>query len=284
VARSGGAAVTAKAKRRTRKPPRSLSAAEIAKIDELIKARHEQVAWEGQEIFHQAERERQILLREDHTVGPWPERLELRGSTSDGDYVHVREGDKVHEVPAGHPFLREVARRNGVIRYAWTGGLTDPDQYWSKVDPSWQLIMTRTRGVPSNDRDRAIKANIKELLKTATPLGPLTRAYLDAFCVELDPDPKHAEHEQDRALALCIDSHLRWLVELLRDAGFKDAKTQAAEYVAGHWRKSVQQDRGRWRFSSGPALAAWLRRHRDSTKNTPKMSCQRGPSEHSDEG
>jgi dethiobiotin synthase len=63
----------------------------------------------------------------------------------------------------------------------------------------------------------------------------------------------------------------------------KDAKTRAAEYLAVLWRKIVQQDRGRWRFSSGPALAAWLRRHRDPTKHPPKMSCQRGPSEHSDE-
>jgi hypothetical protein len=260
-----------------------LSAAEIAEITELIKAVHQQTALECQEVFRQEERERQVLLREDHTAGPWPERLELIGLTEFGDgYSYVREGDKVHEVPAGHPFLREVARRDGVIRYVATGGLTiDLDQYWSKVDPSWQLIMTRTRGVPPNDWDRAIKAIIKELLKTATPLGPYTRAYLDAFCVELDPDPKRREHDRDRALAFVIAGQLGWLVELLDD--YKDAKTRAAEYLADLWRKIVQQDRGRSRFSSGPALTTWLRRHRDPTKTTPKMSCQRGRSEHSDE-
>jgi hypothetical protein len=278
--------MSGKAKRRTRKPPRRLSAAEIAEITELIKAVHQQTALECQEVFDQEERERQVLLREDHTAGPWPERQELVGFTELGDgYSYVREGDKVHEVPAGHPFLREVARRDGMIRYVATGGLTiDLDQYWSKVDPSWQLIMTRTRGVPPNDWDRAVKAIITELLKTGTPpLGPYTRAYLDAFCVELDPDPKRRERERDRALAICIAGQLGWLVELLGDADFKAANTRAAEYLASHWRKIVQQDSGHSRFSSGPALTTWLRRHRDPTKTTPKMSCQRGRSEHSDE-
>jgi hypothetical protein len=130
--------VSAKAKRRTRKPPRRLSAAEITKIDELIEAGHEQAAWEGQEVFRRAERERHILLRADHTVGPWPERPGPRATLDDGDYVYVREGGKA-EVPAGHPFLREVARRDGMIRYAWTGGLTfDLSQYW-KRDPTASL-------------------------------------------------------------------------------------------------------------------------------------------------
>ena len=48
-------------------------------------------------------------------------------------------------------------------------------------------------------------------------------------------------------------------------------ETRAAEYLAGHWRKIVQQDRRRSRFSSGPALTTWLQRHRDPTRNTPKM-------------
>ena len=56
-------------------------------------------------------------------MGQWPERLGPRATLDDGDYVYVSEGDEV-EVPAGHAFLGEVARRDGVIRYAWTGGLT----------------------------------------------------------------------------------------------------------------------------------------------------------------
>jgi hypothetical protein len=274
--------MSAKAKRRTRKPPRRLSAAEIAEIHELIARRHQETEWECQEIIRREEKEQQVLLREDHTAGPWPERLK-RGFTELGDgYCYVREGDKVHEVPAGHPFLREVARREGMIRYAWTGGLTfDLSQHWER-DPSWQFVMTRLEGVPANDWDRVIDEAIDELLDTDIPLSQGTRQYLKEDR-HARADPKRREHDRDRILALCISGQLPWLVELLRDAGFKDEKTRAAEYLAGDWRKIVRQDRGRSRFSSGPALTTWLRRHRDPTKNTLKMSCQRGRSEYSDE-
>lgn len=279
--------MSGKAKRRTRKRPRRLSAAEIAEIDELIAQRRQETRqeteWECQDIILQEERERQILLRADHSVGPWPEpaRLGPRTTLGDGDYVYVREGGE-DEVPAGHPFLREVARRDGMIRYAWTGGLTfDLSQTW-KQDPSWQFVITRLEGVPANDWDRVIDKAIDDLLDTNIPLSQGTKQYIKEDRHER-ADPKRREHDRDRILARCIASELDRLVELLRDAGFKDAKTRAAEYAAGHWRKTVQQDRGRSRFSSGPALAAWLRRHRDPTKNTPKMSCQRGRSEHSDE-
>jgi hypothetical protein len=278
--------VSAKAKkRRTRKPLR-LSPDEIAKIDELIEARHEQRAWEGQEIFRQAERERQILLREDHTVGPWPEpeRLGPRTTLDDGDYVYVREGGE-DEVPAGHPFLREVARRDGMIRYAWTGGLTfDLSQTW-KQDPSWQFVMTRLEGVPANDWDRVIDKAIDDLLDTDIPLSQGTKQYIKEDRHTTRADLKRREHDRDRILAHCIAYELDRLVELLHDAGFTDPRTRAAEFLCGHWRKVVKQDRDRKRFSSGPALTKWLeRQHRDPTKSTPKMSCQRGPSEHSGEG
>jgi len=255
-----------------------LSAAEIAEISELIKAGHEQAAWEGQEISRQEERERQILLRADHTVGPWPERLELRGSTETGDgYLYVREGDKVHEVPAEHPFLREVARRNGVIRYAWTGGLTiDLDQIWSN-EPSWQFIMARLKGVHPDDFDRAIDKAVDDLLDSDIALSRRTKQYLKADR-HARADPKRRERGRDRALAFVLADGLSWLTDLLK--GYNDAKTRAAEFLAYQWRE-IERDRGRSRFSSGPALAAWLRRHLDPTKNAPKMSCQRGRSEHS---
>jgi hypothetical protein len=271
--------MSGKAKRCTRKPPRRLSAAESAEIDELIARRRRETEWECREVIRREE-EQQVLLREDHTAGPWPERLE-RGFTELGDgYCYVREGDKVHEVPAGHPFLREVARREGMIRYAWTGGLTfDLSQHW-KRDPSWQFVMTRLEGVPANDWDRVIDEAIDELLDTDIPLSQGTRQYLKQDR-HARADPKRWEHDRDRILALCISDQLRWLVELLRDAGLKDAKTRAEEYLAVLWRPIVRQDRNRSRFSSGPALAAWLRRHRDPTKNIPKMSCQRGRSEDS---
>jgi hypothetical protein len=286
--------MSAKEKKRTRKPPRRLSAAEIAEINELIALRHWQNEQEGQNILRCDREELDELFRASPTT-PWPKPVGP-GSTASrrlwgkltvgGDgFFYGREADGLPEAQRAQ--VVEIARHDGLIRYALAPG--EPaihlDQYWSKIDPSWQLIMTRTRGVQPNDWDRAVKAIIKELLKTGTPpLGPYTRAYLDAFCVELDPDPKRREHEQDRALTIVITGHLSWLVELLGDADFKGAnKTRAAEYLAGHWRKIVQQDRGRSRFSSGPALTTWLRRHRDPTKTTPKMSCQRGRSEHSDE-
>jgi hypothetical protein len=282
--------VTAKAKKRRTRKPLSLTPDEVAKIDELIAQRERQetrqkTEWECQDIILQEERERQVLLREDHTVGPWPEpeRLGPRTTLGDGDYVYVREGGE-DEVPAGHPFLREVARRDGMIRYAWTGGLTiDLDQIWSKA-PSWQFVMTRLKGVPANDWDRVIDKAIDDLFDTDIPLSQGTRQYLKEDRHTTRADLKRREHNRDRILAHCIAYELDRLVDLLHDAGFKDARTRAAEYLAGHWRKVVWQDRGRPRFSSGPALTAWLRRQPGPTKNTPKMSCQRGPSEHSDEG
>ena len=175
--------MSGKAKRRTRKRPRRLSAAEIAEIDELIAQRRQETRqeteWECQDIILQEERERQILLRADHSVGPWPEpaRLGPRTTLGDGDYVYVREGGE-DEVPAGHPFLREVARRDGMIRYAWTGGLTfDLSQTW-KQDPSWQFVITRLEGVPANDWDRVIDKAIDDLLDTNIPLSQGTKQYI----------------------------------------------------------------------------------------------------------
>jgi hypothetical protein len=197
----------------------------------------------------------------------------------DGDYVYVREKA---EVPAGHPFLREVARRDGMIRYAWKGGLTFGFSQTWKQDPSWQFVMTRLEGVPANDWDRVIDKAIDDLLDTDISLSQGTRQYLKEGRHTTRADMKRREDDRDSILAYCIARDLNGLEELLHDARFKDARTRAAEYLAGHWRKTVQQDRDRKRFSSGPALTTWLRRH-DPTKSTLKMSCQRGPSEHSDE-
>ena len=61
-----------------------------------------------------------------------------RTNLDDGDYVYVREGGE-DEVPAEHPFLREVARRDGMIRYAWTGGLSFDLSQTGKRDPSCSL-------------------------------------------------------------------------------------------------------------------------------------------------
>jgi hypothetical protein len=238
-----------------------LSPAEIAEIDELILRKRQQVKWEAEDIICQEERERQILLRTDHTIGPWPEPEQLveHGQTSDGDYVYVREGDKAHEIPAGHPFLKEVARRDGMIRYAWTGGLTfDPDQYWKRRDPSWHFVMERLRGVAPNDWDRVIAQAIGELIDRRIPLGEYTLHYIKDRHV-CPPDPKRRARDQKRTLASVIDDQVNWLAGLLTDAGYTDATTRAREYLAPKWREIVKQDCGRWRFSNGEALRQWLR-------------------------
>jgi hypothetical protein len=255
--------VSVKAKSGSRKRPLRLTEADIVKIDELIAQRYQETRqeteWECQDIILQEERERQVLLRADHTVGPWPERSPgPRATLDDGDYVYVREGGEA-EVPAGHPFLREVARRDGMIRYAWTGGLSFDLSQTGKRDPSWQFVVTRLKGVPANDWDRVFDKAIDDLLDTDIPLSQGTRRYIKEDRHTTRADLKRRENDRDRILAYCIAKDLNGLEELLRGAGFKDARTRAAEYLAGHWRKVVQQDRGRSRFSSGPALDAWVR-------------------------
>jgi hypothetical protein len=183
----------------------------------------------------------------------------------------------------------EIARRDGLIRYALAPGEPgiDLDQYWRGRGSSWHFVMARLRGVHSDDIDRVIDEAVDDLLDSNIPLSQGTRRFIKEDRQQAR-DPKRRESNRDRALAFAIAGQLDSLTELLafgpgRDAGFKDARTRAAEYLAVLWRKIIQEDRGRSRFSSGPALAAWLRRHRDPTQNTPKMSCQRERSEHSDE-
>jgi hypothetical protein len=232
-----------------------LSPAEVAEIDELIRLKHQQVKWEAEDIICEAERERQI------PKGPWPEPEQLveHGQTSDADYVYVREGDKAHEVPAGHPFLIEVARRDGMIRYAWTGGLTfDLDQYWKRRDPSWHFVMERLRGVAPNDWDRVIAHAIGELIDRRILLGEYTLHFIKDRHVS-PPDPKRRARDQERTLAAVIGDQVKWLAGLLKDAGYMDAKTRALKYLAPRWREIGKQDCGRGRFSSGEALRVWLR-------------------------
>jgi hypothetical protein len=159
----------------------------------------------------------------------------------------------------------EIARRDGLIRYALAPGdpEIDLDQYWER-DPSLHFVMGRMRGVHSDDIDRVIDQAVDDLLDSNIPLSQFTKQFIKADRQKAR-DPKRWERTRDRTLALTIASRLDWLTGLLAHAGFKDARTRAAEYLAVHWRKIVQEDRGRSRFSSGPALAAWLRRHRDPT-------------------
>jgi hypothetical protein len=248
-------------KRRSRKRPLKLTPAEIAEIDELIARRRQETEWECQEVvLQEEEEERQLLLRlrKDPTGGPWPtpwpKQPGTKTSLSFDGCVYVHEEDAL---PARHPFLVEMARRDGMIRYAWTGGLTfDLSQYW-KRDPSWQFVMTRLESVHPDDVDRVIDEAIDELLDSDIPLSRNTKQYIKEDR-HARVDPKRRERNRDRALAFIIVDQVNWLENLLEAADFKDAKTRAEEYLARHWRKVAMED-GRSRFSSGPALNAWVR-------------------------
>jgi hypothetical protein len=297
AARTGGAAVSAKARRRNRRPPRRLSAAEIAEIDELIVldggGTDEQREWERLNCLRLDQDKLQELFRASPTT-PWPKQVGPGPTSGRDGFLYVREADGLPEAQLAH--VVEIARRDGLIRYALAPGEPgiDPDQYWRKRDPSWHFVMARLRGVPPDDIDRVIDKAVDDLLDSNIPPSQGTKQFIKADRQKAR-DPKRRERDRDRALALTIAGQLDSLTELLafgpggalrafpRDSGFKDARTRAAEYLAVLWRKIVQEDRGRSRFSSGPALAAWLRRHRDPTENTPKMSCQRERSEHSDD-
>jgi hypothetical protein len=270
---------------RVKKRPLKLTNAQIAEIGELIEAKHQQDEqerrWHVEEHKLREERNRRLLAREDPAGGAWPERLGA-GSTEFDGYVYVREGDKAHEVPNGHPFLVEMARRDGMIRYAWrtpAPDVIDLNNYWAKRDPSLHFVMSRVQGIHVDDWDRALTQAIDELLDTDIPLSRYTKEYIK---YHRQVDTKRRKIDLDRSLAFVMVAEMKWLEDLLRDAGFADAKTRAEEYLARHWRKIVRQDRGRWRFSSGPALSAWLRRH-DPTKSPPKMSSAREPSKRSSE-
>jgi len=260
--------VSAKARRRTRKPPPRLSAAEIAEIDELIEL-------DRGGTDEQREEEHQNLLRLDQDkldelfraspATPWPKQVGPGPTSGRDGFLYVREADGLPEAQRAH--VVEIARRDGLIRYALAPGDPgiDVNQYWRKRDPSWHFVMARLRGVPPDDIDRVIDEAVDDLLDSNIPLSQITKQFIKADRQKAR-DPKGWERTRDGVLALAIASQLVWLTELLaRHAGFKDARTRAAEYLAVHWRKIVREDRGRSRFSSGPALAAWLRRHRDPT-------------------
>jgi hypothetical protein len=180
-------------KRRTRKPPRSLSEAEIAEIDALAD-RH------------------------------W----------------------------------RDVQERQA---------LDDP--FYAPSDLGVQFILARVRDVGTDNFGRVLDGAVNDLLGTSIPLSPVIR-HLIKGDRQTARDPKRREHGDDAALAFAVENHVRFIAELLRDAGYTDAQTRAAKHAAAHWRKIARQD-GRARFTSGRALTMWLRRHRGITENTPKM-------------
>jgi hypothetical protein len=271
-------------KARSRKPPLRLSAAEVAEIDQLIEDHRgrygtdEQREQERKHLLRHDEEELQRLIEQSPKT-PWPKRVGPGPAAGRDGFLYVSEADGLPE--QYREYVVEVARRDGVIRYALAPdhGI-DPGQYWKHLDPSWQFVMDRLRGVHPNDADRAIQQAIGDMVDAGIPPGRYTMGYVKDRYV-CPAAPKDREKERDGALAFVITHELKWIEGLLKDR-YKDPKTRAAAYVAPHWRKVVEEDDGRPRFNSGEALSAWLRRH-DPTKSTLKMSCARGPSERSSE-
>jgi hypothetical protein len=273
-----------KGKTRSRKPPLRLSAAEVAEIDQLIED-HRSGTDEQREqerlrrIRHDEEVLQRLVLASPKT--PWPKQVGPGPTSGRDGFLYVREEEGLQ---LAH--VVEVARRDGVIRYALAPG--DPeidldrlDRYWRKVDPSFKFILDHLNGVRPDGWDCAIQQAVADLLLGTgmPPLSAATKQFVTDRYV-CPPDPKRRERDQDRVRASVISGQVNWLENLLRHAGFTDARTRARAYLAPRWYKVVKEEGGRPRFNSGEALSAWLRRH-DPTKSTLKMSRARGRSERS---
>jgi hypothetical protein len=142
---------------------------DIAEIDALIALRHWQNEQEGQNLLR-CDRESLFLPYVPHDpvaeeVGLGPLRPAGCGVlTVGGDGFYGREADGLPE--AARVGGRDRAPRRADQVRAGTRRTAIHFGQSSEIDPSWQLSQ-RTRGVPPNDWDRAVKAIIKELLRLA---------------------------------------------------------------------------------------------------------------------
>ena len=248
-------------KRRTRKPPLSLSKAEIAEIDGLIDGYWQNKQNEQEHDLHRDQESLDKLVHASPTT-PWPTHVGRRPVSGRDGFLHVREADG----PLESASVVEIARHNGMIRYALAPGSAPYDAH----DPGWRFILARARGTGTDNFDRVFDEAVNDLLDTNVTLSPDIRQIIKGDR-QTARDPKRRERNKDDALAFAVENHVRFVAGLLRNAGYKDAQTRAAEHAAAHWHKIIKQDGGRARFNSGRALSLWLRRHRGGTKNTPKM-------------
>jgi hypothetical protein len=211
--------VSAKARRRTRKPPRRLSAAEIAEIDELIVLHRggtdEQREWERLNNLRLDQDKLDELFRASPTT-PWPLQVGPGITPGRDGFLYVRESDGLPEPQRAH--LVEIERRDGLVRYALAPGEPgiDLDQYWGKRDPSWHFVMARLSGVHPDDVDRVIDEAVDDLLDSNIPLSQSTRQFIKADRQQAR-DAKLRERNRDRALALNIAGQLDWLTKLGRE-------------------------------------------------------------------
>jgi hypothetical protein len=250
-----------KGKTRSRKPPLRLSAAEVAKIDQLIEDHRgrygtdEQREQERQHRLRHDEEELQRLVQRSPET-PWPKQVGPGPTSGRDGFLYVREEEE--RLQLAH--VVEVARRDGVVRYALAPGdpEIDLDRHWERRDPSWQFVMDRLKGVKPDDVDRVTDEVIDELFDSDILLSRNTKQFIKEDRHER-ADPKRRQRNRDRALAIVISGQVSWLENLLRAWNFTAAKTRAEEYLARQWRETVKQDRRSSRFSSGPALNAWVR-------------------------
>ena len=147
-------------------------------------------------------------------------------------FLYVREADGPLETAS----VVEIARHNGVIRYALAPGSDTYDAH----DPGWRFILARVRGIGTDNFDRVFDEAVNDLLDTNITLSPDIRQIIKGDR-QTARDPKRRERNKDDALAFAVENHVRFVAGLLRDAGYKDAQTRAAEHAADHWRKIISK-------------------------------------------
>jgi hypothetical protein len=149
--------------RSPKKPVSMLNNGELAALVEQIKLRHP----DRQQLAEELKRneEERLLARKDPAGGPWPERPERRHSISFEGYEYVHEEDAL---PPKHPFLVEMARRDGMIRYAWRTKVYDasePDEWEETRAMIEQATLYKyTHGVSGDELEEAVHHWLVDLL------------------------------------------------------------------------------------------------------------------------
>ena len=107
------------------------------------------------------------------------------------------------------------------------------------------------------DSGRTCRQACADLLRSGIPMSRSLRLLAGLHMLEADELKKWQKAwDVEGTFVLDIARDVQLVTGLLRDAGYKDAKTRAAEYVSlRHWR-------GVRSFSSGEALLKWLQRHK----------------------
>ena len=149
--------MSGKAKRRTRKPPRRLSAAEIAEIDGLVDgtaasrtaAEHEPTCAVIRTVLDK-------LVRASPAT-PWPTHVGRRPVSGRDGFLYVREADG----PIGDAVHASRCAPHGMIRYALAPGNIDSH---TGARPGWQFMHRACARRRSDDFDRVHDEAVDDLL------------------------------------------------------------------------------------------------------------------------